>query len=139
MEAKSKKKVYEAKKFRVCEEDGRLIGKIVEKGTLSGPITSSAPKPLVVPFPVARHRSHGPGKGTNLKLNAFVETLCDIRVQCIRLLWVVMWGWSGTHDDNDDDEDEGDEDYVNCDPVAVFANSIERKKARAAGFVDGER
>ena len=36
-----------------------LVGAIVEKG-FSAAAPSSAPRPPVLPFPVARHRSHGP-------------------------------------------------------------------------------
>ena len=36
-----------------------LVGAIVEKG-FSAAAPSSAPRPSVLPFPVARHRSHGP-------------------------------------------------------------------------------
>ncbi|XP_044962280.1 transcriptional elongation regulator MINIYO isoform X1 [Hordeum vulgare subsp. vulgare] len=36
-----------------------LVGAIVEKG-FSAAAPSSAPRPTVLPFPVARHRSHGP-------------------------------------------------------------------------------
>jgi hypothetical protein len=36
-----------------------LVGSIVEKG-FSAAAPSSAPRPTVLPFPVARHRSHGP-------------------------------------------------------------------------------
>ncbi|CAD6334672.1 unnamed protein product [Miscanthus lutarioriparius] len=40
----------------------RLVGAIVEKG-FSAAAPSSAPRPSILPFPVARHRSHGPHWG----------------------------------------------------------------------------
>ena len=36
-----------------------IIGGIVEKG-FSTPVSHSQPQVTVLPFPVARHRSHGP-------------------------------------------------------------------------------
>lgn len=52
-------------KLQISEDDAsRLIGSIVEKGMSDGPNTkpfpTPAPNPTVLPFPVARHRSHGP-------------------------------------------------------------------------------
>ncbi|KAJ1259672.1 hypothetical protein BS78_10G173800 [Paspalum vaginatum] len=44
----------------------RLVGAIVEKG-FSAAAPSSAPQPSVLPFPVARHRSHGPHWGPTAK------------------------------------------------------------------------
>ncbi|KAK6916778.1 RNA polymerase II-associated protein 1, N-terminal [Dillenia turbinata] len=113
MEAKSKKKGYVAKKFGIEEDAATLVGKIVEKGTVSGLVISSAPKPSVLPFPVARHRSHGPHWAP---------------------LGSEVGGEGGTYDNNDDDDDEGHEDYVNCDPLAAFANPMERKKKRGLDF-----
>ena len=58
----SQRKMIGAKAMRINEDEGaRLVGSIVEKG-ISGkpPAPSSAPQPTVLPFPVARHRSHGP-------------------------------------------------------------------------------
>lgn len=61
-----KPKIFGAIPVQVSEEDaGRLVGGIVEKGFSDdqrsrtfGP--SAPPRPTVLPFPVARHRSHGP-------------------------------------------------------------------------------
>lgn len=50
----------------VTNEDdaSHLVGGIVEKGfseqQFERPTTCSQPRPTVLPFPVARHRSHGP-------------------------------------------------------------------------------
>ncbi|GAB2225198.1 hypothetical protein Drorol1_Dr00005989 [Drosera rotundifolia] len=87
----------------------KLIGSIIEKGIdeKSGPFSpSSAPRPSGVPFPVARHRSHGPywapniGKGHN----------------------------AGRDDDDSDYEEEND--TTNYEPIADFANPIMRKKKK---------
>ncbi|KAL6494864.1 hypothetical protein OROGR_031664 [Orobanche gracilis] len=61
-----KPKILGATPLQVGEGDAsRLVGGIVEKGfsaiPSTGPVApSAAPRPTVLPFPVARHRSHGP-------------------------------------------------------------------------------
>lgn len=64
-----KKKVLGTNALQMSEnEASRLIGSIVEKGMFDDPPANSKPffnpvpppKPTVLPFPVARHRSHGP-------------------------------------------------------------------------------
>ncbi|KAL6514176.1 hypothetical protein OROHE_019163 [Orobanche hederae] len=62
----AKPKILGATPLQVGEDDAsRLVGGIVEKGFSTIPPTgpvgpSAAPRPTVLPFPVARHRSHGP-------------------------------------------------------------------------------
>ena len=59
-------KVFGTNALQLSEHDAsRLVGGIVEKGISdaeqSKPFASVAPpRPSVLPFPVARHRSHGP-------------------------------------------------------------------------------
>lgn len=59
-------KVFEANKLQISEGDASmLIGSIIEKGMSENPqnkpfAPTPPPKPAVLPFPVARHRSHGP-------------------------------------------------------------------------------
>ncbi|GFY89795.1 RPAP1-like, carboxy-terminal protein [Actinidia rufa] len=58
----SQRKPFGAKSLQVSEDEAsRLVGGIVEKGISDAPLPpSSAPRLTVLPFPVARHRSHGP-------------------------------------------------------------------------------
>ncbi|RVW96700.1 Transcriptional elongation regulator MINIYO [Vitis vinifera] len=108
----SQRKMIGAKAMRINEDEGaRLVGSIVEKG-ISGkpPAPSSAPQPTVLPFPVARHRSHGPHwspfgskmGGGNDKKGA----------------------------DNSDSDDGEDMDLTGFDQIAAFANPIERKQKK---------
>ena len=64
----SQRKMVGAKAMQINEEEAaRLLGSIVEKGISSKPHAhSSAPQPTVLPFPVARHRSHGPVSSLSL-------------------------------------------------------------------------
>lgn len=61
-----KPKIFGTNPPQVGEDDvSRLVGGIVEKGFSQVPQTRplappSAPRPTVLPFPMARHRSHGP-------------------------------------------------------------------------------
>lgn len=62
-----KVKILNTSSLPVNQENAlRLVGSIVEKGIDDGDSQKktnnfySFPKPTVVPFPVARHRSHGP-------------------------------------------------------------------------------
>lgn len=56
----------------INEDDAsHLVGGIVEKGFSEQPLKpptswSSAPRPTVLPFPVARHRAHGPVSSSSL-------------------------------------------------------------------------
>ncbi|KAK6159618.1 hypothetical protein DH2020_006932 [Rehmannia glutinosa] len=112
-----KPKILGATPLQISEDDaGRLVGGIVEKGfsdmSPSRPLgPSAAPRPTVLPFPVARHRSHGPHwapKVGNLNVN---------------------------NDDGDVDENAGDEE--DCDGMEVaagVANPVERKEKKGLDF-----
>lgn len=71
------RKIIGNSKLQIDEDDAsRLIGSIVEKGMSDGPSSkpfapTSAPKPTVLPFPVARHRSHGPVSFPSLPVPRF--------------------------------------------------------------------
>ncbi|WVZ79639.1 hypothetical protein U9M48_027195 [Paspalum notatum var. saurae] len=86
----------------------RLVGAIVEKG-FSAAAPSSAPQPSVLPFPVARHRSHGP-----------------------------HWGPMAKDAGKDGDEDEDDEmdmdemDYQQA--AAAVAGPVRRKEKKGMDF-----
>ncbi|KAF7827951.1 transcriptional elongation regulator MINIYO [Senna tora] len=63
----TRQKIFGTNSLQIGDDDASgLVGCIVEKGIsekpLSNPTYVSLPKPTVLPFPVARHRSHGPGK-----------------------------------------------------------------------------
>ncbi|XP_048337578.2 transcriptional elongation regulator MINIYO isoform X1 [Ziziphus jujuba] len=114
-----KKKVLGTNSFQISDgEASRLVGSIVEKGISDEPqakpffFPTPPPKPTVLPFPVARHRSHGPHWGP------------------------VGWKMGGGDDDNGDggDGDEEDEVFMDIDPVATFAKPIERKKKKNLDF-----
>ncbi|PIA29792.1 hypothetical protein AQUCO_05800102v1 [Aquilegia coerulea] len=93
----------------------QLVGKIIEKGFDSAnnkfPLTftpSSQPRPSVLPFPVARHRSHGP-HWTPISVNREMDV-----------------------DDEGVDYDQ-DEDFA-FNPIAKFANPIKRKQKKNLDF-----
>jgi hypothetical protein len=62
----SRPKIFGAGALQLSDDDAsRLIGGIVEKGISDNEPQSkpiAPPKPSVLPFPAARHRSHGPVK-----------------------------------------------------------------------------
>lgn len=67
IEPKKVKKILKTSSLQINQEDAfKLVGSIVEKGIDDDSSQNnttpfySFPKPTVVPFPVARHRSHGP-------------------------------------------------------------------------------
>ncbi|XAR72666.1 hypothetical protein NMG60_11019383 [Bertholletia excelsa] len=101
---------------QISEDDAsRLVGSIVEKGISEDPkarplAPSSAPRLTALPFPVARHRSHGPH-------------------------WAPVGsaGTAGGGDDDDEDSAE-EEDMSDFDPVAAFANPVQRKDKRGLDF-----
>ncbi|GFQ06708.1 RNA polymerase ii-associated protein 1 [Phtheirospermum japonicum] len=103
---------------QIIEGDaGRLVGGIVEKGFSGIPPTgplgpSTAPRPTVLPFPVARHRSHGPHWAP--------------KVGNINLI----------NNDNDDmDLDDGeDEDRDGMEVAAGVAKPVERKEKKGLDF-----
>ncbi|XP_072985715.1 transcriptional elongation regulator MINIYO [Typha latifolia] len=80
-----------------------LIGSIVEKGFSSSP--ASLPTPTVLPFPVARHRSHGP-----------------------------HWAPVSAVRDSDEEDMEEEGDSMDYDPVALFAKPLERKDKKRLEF-----
>ncbi|GLT42980.1 hypothetical protein SLA2020_169570 [Shorea laevis] len=88
-----------------------LVGSIVEKGVASSQIsnnkTTPPPQPTLLPFPVARHRSHGP-----------------------------HWNPLGNKNDDNagDDEDEDEEQFADFDPIAAFAKPVQRKEKKGLNF-----
>ncbi|THG19869.1 hypothetical protein TEA_014514 [Camellia sinensis var. sinensis] len=120
----SRQKIFGASSLQMSEDDAsHLVGSIVEKGISEKPQNrpippTSAPRPTVLPFPVARHRSHGPH-------------------------WAPMGsgnsggggGGGGGDDEDEDDEDEEndaeDEDLTEFDPIVVSANPVQRKEKKS--------
>ncbi|KAL6008473.1 hypothetical protein ACLOJK_033985 [Asimina triloba] len=87
------------------EVPSNLVGSIVEKGfSSSSKLAPSFPQPTVLPFPVARHRSHGPH-------------------------WAPV-----RHEKVNDEDDPEDLDEMDIDPVAAFANPIKRKQKKGLDF-----
>ncbi|OMO80002.1 hypothetical protein CCACVL1_13220 [Corchorus capsularis] len=84
---------------------GDLVGSVIEKGIVSSNNNISKPiqppQPSVLPFPVARHRSHGPH-------------------------WMPI---SNSNVDEEDDEDESV--FANFDPVSTFAKPVQRKEKKS--------
>ncbi|KAJ7947244.1 Transcriptional elongation regulator MINIYO [Quillaja saponaria] len=93
-----------------------LIGSIVEKGISDDPLKKPAPiplpKPTVLPFPIARHRSHGPH-------------------------WGPIGSKSGDHENDDsesNDEDDEDKNFAQFGAMADFANPVHKKKKKGLDF-----
>lgn len=112
-----KPKIFGSTPLQMGEDDvSRLLGGIVEKGFSEAPRTRplappSAPRPTVLPFPVARHRSHGPHwapKVRNLNL----------------------------HNDNHDEDDYPgeDEEFEGMELHADVANPLQRKEKKGLDF-----
>nr|XP_023888217.1 transcriptional elongation regulator MINIYO [Quercus suber] len=111
----SRSKVFGASSLQIGDDnDGvvsnSLIGSIVEKGISDNPPPPTAPPKLsVLPFPVARHRSHGP-----------------------------HWGPIGSvKDDKDSDntvDDEEAKSLMNFEPIAPFANPVQRREKKGLDF-----
>ncbi|KAL3539119.1 hypothetical protein ACH5RR_002485 [Cinchona calisaya] len=100
-----KKPIFGASPLQIHGEDAsRLVGGIVEKG-FSTP--SSAPRPSVLPFPVARHRSHGGPR------------------------WTPVGGGVNSYDD---DEEEDEEIFGGFDSSAAFAKPVQRKDKKGLDF-----
>ncbi|CAN4107312.1 unnamed protein product [Withania somnifera] len=97
----------------INEDDAsHLVGGIVEKGFSEQPLKrptswSSAPRPTVLPFPVARHRSHGP------HWTPKVEDVCG---------------------NNDHDGEENEEEFSGMDQIGAFAKPVERKENKGLDF-----
>ncbi|CAL1372896.1 unnamed protein product [Linum trigynum] len=99
----------------MIEGASSFIGNIVEKGISENEFTKPLrpippPSPTVLPFPVARHRAHGPywnamtsKKGGNGK---------------------------GTGDEGEEEEEEEDNDPTDYDPISALANPVERKEKK---------
>ncbi|KAG8368038.1 hypothetical protein BUALT_Bualt15G0003900 [Buddleja alternifolia] len=99
--------------LQISENDAAaMVGGIVEKGFSDnqpnkplGP--SAAPRPTVLPFPVARHRSHGP-------------------------LWAPrVANFNGVNKDEDFGEEE---DFSGMDMAADVANPVQRKQKKGLDF-----
>ncbi|KAF3965968.1 hypothetical protein CMV_009890 [Castanea mollissima] len=107
----SRSKVFGASSLQIGGDVSKsLIGSIVEKGISDNPPPLTAPPKLsVLPFPVARHRSHGP-----------------------------HWGPIGSvKDDKDSDNTEDDEEaksLMNFEPIAPFANPVQRREKKGLDF-----
>lgn len=82
-----------------------LVGSIVEKGISGKKPLAPVPKPTVIPFPVARHRSHGPH-------------------------WVPL----NTDNTGHSDEDAEDEDVMEFNKVAAFAKPVRKKEKKGLDF-----
>ncbi|MED6138966.1 hypothetical protein PIB30_079405 [Stylosanthes scabra] len=117
-----KVKVLSTSSLQINEEDAsRLVGSIIEKGISDSQgnniITtppSSFPKPTVLPFPVARHRSHGPH-------------------------WhpLSSKGGDGGNDDDysdNDVEDKEDKIFKEFEKVSAFANPVQKRKKKGLDF-----
>ncbi|KAK1588222.1 hypothetical protein Q3G72_021100 [Acer saccharum] len=106
----SRTKIFGANKIELGEDDAfRLIGGVVEKGISDKQQSNTfsptpPPKLTVLPFPVARHRSHGPH-------------------------WSSVGIKKGKDDDNDDDEDD-DIDGA----CAIAALAVKRKQKKGLDF-----
>ncbi|KAM1483174.1 hypothetical protein TB2_034606 [Malus domestica] len=112
--AKRKPKViFGTKALQTSDGDGAssLIGGIVEKGISDMPLSGPAPppRPTVLPFPVARHRSAGPHWGpVNSKL--------------------------GGEEDGGEGDDKDDEDVMDFEHIRDFVIRVERKKKKDMDF-----
>ncbi|KAK6805994.1 hypothetical protein RDI58_003779 [Solanum bulbocastanum] len=97
----------------INEDDAsHLMGGIVEKGFSEQPLKpptswSSAPRPTVLPFPVARHRAHGPH---------WTPKVGVVRVN------------------NNRDGEESEEDFTGMDQIGAFAKPMERKENKGLDF-----
>ncbi|KAK4340503.1 hypothetical protein RND71_041965 [Anisodus tanguticus] len=100
----------------INEDDAsHLVGGIVEKGfsepLLKPPTTwSSAPRTTVLPFPVARHRAHGPH---------WAPKVGDVR---------------GNNDHDGEENEEEEEEFTGMDQIGAFAKPVERKENKGLDF-----
>ncbi|XP_057966389.1 transcriptional elongation regulator MINIYO [Malania oleifera] len=100
--------------LQISEDDGasRLVGSIVEKGMVDEPSAkpvapTPAPRPSALPFPIARHRSHGPHWGPMANTKG-----------------------GGAYVDDDD----GGGKISHCDPIVAFANPVQKKEKKGLDF-----
>eukprot|EP00257_Ricinus_communis_P021009 XP_015580388.1 transcriptional elongation regulator MINIYO [Ricinus communis] len=107
---KQKQKTFGTNTLRVNGDDcSRLIGSIIEKGiseNLQNNKPLDPPKVTVLPFPVARHRSHGPHYG------------CCVSSK------------STANDSKEGDADDRHNDSTELGPISAFANPVERKQKK---------
>ncbi|KAL1554478.1 transcriptional elongation regulator MINIYO-like [Salvia divinorum] len=111
-----KPKLLGATSIQIGEDDvSRLVGGIVEKGfsetRQTRPVAQpTGPRPTLLPFPLARHRSHGPH-------------------------WAPKVGNSNLHNgkDNEDELAEEEDDFEGR-AVAAAANPVQRKDKRGLDF-----
>ncbi|XP_052192752.1 transcriptional elongation regulator MINIYO [Diospyros lotus] len=109
-------KIFGANSLQLPEDEdvsSRLVGSIVEKGISDNPqnkplAPTSAPRLTVLPFPVARHRSHGPH-------------------------WTPVGGQTRCGSD-DDENNTKDDDLAGFEPAAAFANPVQRKEKKGLNF-----
>ncbi|KAK4788881.1 hypothetical protein SAY86_020200 [Trapa natans] len=105
-------KIIGNSKLQIDEDSAsRLIGSIVEKGVTDGPSSRPfapipVPKPTVLPFPLARHRSHGPHWGPT-STRMIVGDADD----------------NGMHDENG-------EELVAAERLAALAGPVQRKERK---------
>ncbi|KAE8724924.1 F-box protein SKIP23-like isoform X1 [Hibiscus syriacus] len=86
------------------DDASSLVGSIVEKGIVSNDNISKPiqpPRLSVLPFPVARHRSHGP-----------------------------HWAPRSNNRDIIEEDDEDESESANFDPISVFAKPVQRKEKK---------
>ncbi|CAK7329428.1 unnamed protein product [Dovyalis caffra] len=107
----STQKSFGANKLEIGENNAsRLIGSIIEKGISETQQNKPTPPPqlTVLPFPVARHRSHGPHWGPISSRNY------------------------GNDDNEDGEKDDGeeDDDSVYFNPISAFAHPVKRKQKK---------
>ncbi|EYU37998.1 hypothetical protein ABFS82_02G004000 [Erythranthe guttata] len=96
------------------DDASRLVGGIVEKGFSDNPQGGrpiAPPRPSVLPFPVARHRSHGPH-------------------------WAPKIGGSNVVNDNDyaGNDNREEEDFDGMEVAANIANPVQRKERKGVDF-----
>ncbi|KAJ6986289.1 hypothetical protein NC653_024010 [Populus alba x Populus x berolinensis] len=107
----STQKVFGAKELEIGGNDAsRLIGSIIEKGISETPQNKPTPPPqlTVLPFPVARHRSHGPH-------------------------WGPISSRKDGNDDNEDDGEEDDDDSIYSNPISAFCASSKEEAEKGFG------
>lgn len=79
-----KERVFGANAVNLSEiEANNLIGGILEKGIIDNNFStppSSSPLPSLLPFPVARHRSHGPLPVVGLMMMMYMMKMMILHV-----------------------------------------------------------
>ncbi|XP_021903655.1 LOW QUALITY PROTEIN: transcriptional elongation regulator MINIYO [Carica papaya] len=112
----SQKKIFGTNTLQINGDDAScLIGSILEKGISDSKQTSKPfspippPRPTVLPFPVARHRSHGPH-------------------------WNPLDSLKTDHNCVGGEDDEEEDEFVNSNSISSFANPVERKQKKGLDF-----